>query len=104
MSKDAQVNQNVNEQQVLGRADIPTLFIDTFNIGIRSDDFVLLGCIQQLPDNTLVEQARVMFTKEHCKRLIKNLSKATGYYPEKPAVEEVEDKKTSSTKKASPKK
>ena len=104
MSNNEQKKSNVNEQQIMGRADIPTLFIDTFNIGIRSDDFILLGCVQQLPDNTLVEQARIMFTKEHCKRLIKNLSQATGYYPEKPVVENVDDEKLSSAQKASSKK
>lgn len=104
MDKKSQQKQIVEKQQIMGRLDIHTLFVDSFNIGVRSDDFILLGCVQQLSDNTLVEQARIMFTKESCKQLIKNLSKAIDYYPEKPAVEEVEDKKTSSTKKASPKK
>ncbi len=103
MDKKSQQKQIVEKQQIMGRLDIPTLFVDSFNIGVRSDEFILVGCVQQLPDNTLVEQARIMFTKESCKRLIKNLSKATEYYPEKPIAEKDEekaspDKKTSSKK------
>lgn len=68
---------------------LPTLYIDGANIHSRKDGMHYIRLTVGLPD-VVQEQARIMISDVHLRRIIDVFSKVTDYYP----VKSNEDKKT----------
>ena len=71
-----------NEQQIIGRPDVPTLFIDRFMFAKRSDGYIIASGVQDIP-NDCVEQMRFMITEDHAKCLLDRLANILDYFPMK---------------------
>ena len=64
----------IKTQQVLGRPDIQTLFIDNFLMHKTADNHIILSGIQNSPGMS-VEQMRCIITSAHAIRLAEKLLK-----------------------------
>lgn len=71
-----------NEQQIIGRPDVPTLFIDRFMFAKRSDGYIIASGVQDIP-NACVEQMRFMITEDHAKCFLDRLANILDYFPMK---------------------
>lgn len=73
---------------VAGRPDLPTLYIDSFIFSKRkNDNNIIISGIQFL-QNLQIEQARLMVTEDHARRIIDRLTAMVDYYPEKQNIKE----------------
>ncbi len=66
--------------QITARTDVPTIWVDNLNIGIRGDDICLLRFTTALPEG-LVEQVKIMTSRERLRNFIDLLCSTIGYYP-----------------------
>lgn len=78
-----------NEQQIIGRPDIPTLYIDKFMFAKRSDGYIIVSGVQDIP-SAGVEQLRFMMTADHAKCFLDRLAGILDYFPVK---EDLQQKK-----------
>lgn len=89
--------QQKTESQILGRPDIPTLFIDKFLLTKRPDSNILFNGIQSVPGFE-AEQLRLMISNDHAKRFVEKLAQLIDFYPEKPPVPSTSSKKVKTAK------
>ncbi len=64
--------QSPQQQQILGRPDIQTIFIDNFLMHKTADNHIILSGIQNSPGMS-VEQLRCIITTPHAIRLAEKL-------------------------------
>jgi len=83
--------------QIIGRPDIPTLFIDKFIFTKRPDGNILFNGIQSVPGFE-VEQLRFIISNDHTKRFIEKLAQHIDFYPEKQPVSSPSSKDTNIAK------
>ncbi|NOY69125.1 MAG: hypothetical protein GXP53_06485 [Deltaproteobacteria bacterium] len=60
----------------------PSLWADNFQLGTREDGICMLRCLAVIPEG-LVEQARIMTSRQHLVGLIDVLCSSLDYYPKK---------------------
>lgn len=64
----------------------PSLWADNFQLGTREDGICMLRCLAVIPEG-LVEQARLMTSRQHLVGLIDVLCSSLDYYPKKKKAE-----------------
>jgi len=74
-----QINYNNN---------LPTIFIDGANIGLREDGVCFISFVANLPFGNM-EQARIMTTTKNLKKIVDGICKNLNYYPMKPSEPKV---------------
>jgi hypothetical protein len=76
MKEDFKIEKNkplVKNQEPIFRNEIPSLFMDSFHIAMRSDNTVFLSGLQSEPNGNLVEQVRLVLTLDHAQKLVEGL-------------------------------
>ncbi len=79
-------NKTVNKVRL---SDLPTMHTDGVNIGLRSDDTLLLQFLSDTPDG-LIENVRTIMTKEAAISLLDSLANILGHFPVKAEQNETE--------------
>lgn len=75
------------KRRLLVNPMLGTVFADSLVVNSREDGTVMLQCLSQVGDGAF-EQARIVMTKEHVKRLADLLCRCTDHYPvREPAAE-----------------
>jgi len=74
------------ESQFIFNHNLSTVWIDTFNIGIRSDNLALIRLMAGVPEG-IVEQWKFICTHESLKKLIDVLCPMLNYFPVKAEAE-----------------
>jgi len=78
--------QSENQQALFVDPTLKTLFCDNVNFALHGDGLVLLHVFSKLPVG-LTEQARLMVTQEHAKRIVLALCKALDYHPAREEID-----------------
>lgn len=60
-----------------------SLWADNFQVGVREDNICLIRFLAALPEQ-LIEQSRIMTSRQNLMALIDLLCSTLNYYPEKP--------------------
>jgi hypothetical protein len=61
---------------------LSTNWIDTFNIGVRNDNLLLIRFLTNLPEG-IFEQSRILTSKENLKKFVDLVCSSLDYYPTK---------------------
>ena len=80
MSNPTENNPALGTPRIIGRPDLPTLYIDQFIFTRRPDGMFLVSGSQDVP-GTRLEQLRFLISPDMAKSVIENLAKLSGYYP-----------------------
>ena len=73
----------LKEIEFVNNEALPTLFVDSLIMNIRSDDYCLLRLMTVLPEG-MTEQSRVIIPKYKLKKMIDLLCSQCDYFPNKP--------------------
>lgn len=74
--------KHVQEIKFINNNNLPTLWVDSFRVGVRKDKIVSINFYAAQPEGQF-EQVRVISGEEPLKNLIKTLCKSMDYYPTK---------------------
>ncbi len=78
--------QPENQQALFVDPTLKTLFCDNVNFALHGDGLVLLHVFSKLPVGAM-EQARLMVTRDHAKRIVLALCKTLDYHPEREEID-----------------
>lgn len=70
-----------SKPELIINPQLPTIFADKMQCVMRSDGLTVLRWLQDIDSKTCAENARIMVTHDHLRKIIDALCQGSGYYP-----------------------